>query len=182
MTRNETLQILGILKIAYPAFYKNITKEEAEKIVELWHSMFESDDVLLVINAVKAFIATDDKGYPPVIGVIKKKIRDILQPATMTELEAWEYIKKAVSNSLYNSKNEFDRLPPTIQKIVGSHNILREWALIGTDQFDTVVQSNFMRSFKVRYEKEKEYLALPQSVREFSSQIAPEMRMDRLLK
>lgn len=182
MTREDTIKILSILKAAYPSFYKTMTKDEAEGTIQLWSSMFGDDDVLLVINAVKAFIATDEKGYPPVIGVIKKKMREISQPDTMTEMEAWNYIKNAVRNSLYNSKEEYDKLPPTIQKVVGSHNILREWSLIDTNQFDTVIQSNFMRSYKARAEKEKEYLALPQSVREFSKQIAMDMKMDRLLE
>lgn len=181
MNRNETTQVLRILKIAYPVFYKDITKEEAEAIVDLWHTMFESDDVLLVINAVKAFIATDVKGYPPVIGVIKNKMRDISQPETLTEMEAWSLVKKAASNSGYNAKQEFDKLPPIIQKIIGNHNVLRDWGTMDISQIDTVIQSNFMRSFKVCSEREKEHLALPQSVREFSSQIASEMRMDRLL-
>lgn len=182
MTRNETLQILSILRKAYPMFYKGITEQEAKDTVDLWYMMFEDDDVLLVINAVKAHIATDEKGYPPVIGVIKKKIRELSQPETMTEMEAWNLVKKAVSNGLYHSKEEFDKLPPTIQRLVGSHNVLREWAMLNMDQFDTVVQSNFMRSYKVRAEKEKEYLALPVSVREFTNQITSGMRMDRLLE
>lgn len=181
MTRGETTQILAILKRAYPVFYKDLTKQDADEIVDLWYTMFEDDDVLLVINAVKAFIATDDKGYPPVIGVIKKKMRELCQPDIMTELEAWNYIRKAVSNSLYNSKQEYEKLPPFIQRLIGSHNVLREWAAIDINQFNTVIQSNFMRSFKVRSEREKEYMALPRSVREFSRQIAAEMDMDRLL-
>lgn len=182
MNRQETMQILSILKVAYPVFYKDISKQEAEKTVDLWHTMFETDDVLLVINAVKAFIATDEKGYPPVIGVIKKKIREISQPEMMTELEAWSLIKKAASNSYYNSKQEYDLLPPVLQKLIGSHNILREWSLIDTSQFDTVVQSNFMRSYRARIDHEQEHMALPPSVKEFSSQLSSSMNMNRLLE
>ena len=54
--------------------------------------------------------------------------------------------------------------------------------MLDSKQFDTVVQSNFMRSYKVRTEKEKEYLALPSSVREFAGQLTGEMRMDKLLE
>lgn len=181
MTKNETLQILNILKIAYPTFYKNISKQEALDIVDLWSSMFEEDDVLLVIAAVKAFIATDDKGYPPVIGVIKKKMREISHPDTMSEMEAWQLVKKAASNSAYHAKEEFDKLPPTIQKIIGDYQTLKDWGLMDMDKFDTVLQSNFMRSFKISSEREKEFLALPPSVREFSRQIASEMEMKKLL-
>lgn len=181
MTRNETLQILSILRKAYPVFYKDISKEEAVEIADLWHTMFEGDDVLLVIAAVKAFIATDDKGFPPVIGVIKKKMREISQPETMSEMEAWQLVKKAASNSSYHAKEEFDKLPPTIQKIIGDHNTLRDWGIMDTEKFDTVLQSNFMRSFRISSEREKEYMALPPSVREFSRQIASEMEMKKLL-
>lgn len=182
MNRDETTQILNILRKAYPVFYKNITKEEADDVVSLWHTMFEGDDVLLVISAVKAFIATDDKGYPPVIGVIKKKMREISHPETMSEMEAWQLVKKAASNSTYHAKEEFDKLPPTIQKIIGDHNTLRDWGLMDTEKFDTVLQSNFMRSFRISSEREKEFLALPPSVREFSRQIASGMEMKKLLE
>lgn len=182
MTKDETIQVLAILRKAYPVFYKGLTREDAEDVIDLWYMMFETDDVLLVINAVKAFIATDEKGFPPVIGVIKKKMREISEPSSMTEMEAWGHIKKAVSNSLYNAKVEYDKLPPTVKAIVGSHNVLREWATVDSSQFETVIQSNFMRSYRARAEKEKEYLALPESVKEFSKQIAANMRIDRLLE
>lgn len=182
MTKNETLQILNILKIAYPTFYKNISKQEALDIVDLWSNMFEGDDVLLVINAVKAFIATDDKGYPPVIGVIKKKMREISQPRTMSEMEAWQLVKKAASNSAYHAKEEFDKLPPTIQKIIGDYRTLKDWGCMDMDKFDTVLQSNFIKFFKINSEKEKEYMALPLSVRNFQKGIDSEMEMKKMLE
>lgn len=182
MTKNETLQILNILKIAYPTFYKNISKQEALDIVDLWSNMFEGDDVLLVINAVKTFIATDDKGYPPVIGVIKKKMREISQPRTMSEMEAWQLVKKAASNSAYHAKEEFDKLPPTIQKIIGDYRTLKDWGCMDMDKFDTVLQSNFIKFFKINSEKEKEYMALPLSVRNFQKGIDSEMEMKKMLE
>lgn len=182
MTKNETLQIMNILKIAYPTFYKNISKQEALDIVDLWSNMFEEDDVLLVIAAVKAFIATDDKGYPPVIGVIKKKMRELSQPRTMSEMEAWQLVKKAASNSAYHAKEEFDKLPPTIQKIIGDYQTLKDWGLMDTEKFDTVLQSSFIKFFKINSEKEKEYMALPLSVRNFQKEIDSEMRAKKFLE
>lgn len=181
MTRDDTIKALYILKIAYPQFYKDMTREEGERVVDLWAMMFDGDDPLLVINAVKSFIATDTKGFPPAIGLIKKKMRDISHPDLMTEMDAWNYVKIAVRNSLYNAKQEFDKLPPTIQSLIGSHNVLREWAMLDSGQFDTVVQSNFMRSFKARHKHEQDYQALPESVKAYSKQIANNFNMDRLI-
>lgn len=79
MTSGEMTQLLSIIKKAYPLFHKDINKEEAKNIVDLWHTMFEVDDVLLVIDAVKLYIATDTKGCPPTIGQIKAKMWEIKQ-------------------------------------------------------------------------------------------------------
>ena len=181
MTREETIKILSILKAAYPSFYKAMTKDEAEGTIQLWSSMFVEEDYRLVAEAVKAHIATDEKGYPPVIGVIKKQIRNILQPKEMTELEAWNLVLKACSNALYNAHQEFEKLPDNIKSLVGNPGTLKEWALMNTDQLNTVVQSNFMRSYKVRTEKEKEYQALPPSVREITKELAAGMNANTLL-
>lgn len=158
MTRKETAQILLILKKAYPFFYKDITQESAIEIVKLWHEMFKEDDVTLVIKAVKLLIKTDEKGYPPVIGVIKSKMKEIVGASrtdNINEFEAWQMVKDAVSNSLYNSKQEFDKLPPIIQKAVGNHYTLKDWAQTPVDTLETIIQSNFIKSYKAAFEKEE---------------------------
>lgn len=171
MTRKETAQVLGILKTAYPNFYKTFTKEDSKYAIDLWTMMFEDENVLTVINAVKAYIATDEKGFPPVIGQIKNKINSLFGSSSLTEIEAWSKVKNAVRNSLYNAKEEYYKLPENIQRLIGSPSTLREWAMLDISELDTVIQSNFMRSYKVRQEHEKEYLALPKSVREFTQAV-----------
>ena len=182
MTREETIKILSVLKAAYPNFYKTMTKEEAESTINLWGTMFVEEDYKLVGEAVKAHIATDEKGFPPVIGQIKSKIRQITQPAGMTEIEAWNLVLKACSNAGYNANEEFNKLPSNIQDLVGSARTLREWAVMDTSQLNTVVQSNFMRSYKARTENDRQYQALPPSVKELTKQIAQGCSMNRLLE
>lgn len=134
--------------------------------------MFEDEDVLTVANAVKAHIAMDEKGFPPVIGQIKSKIQSLSKNSVVTEFEAWEKVKNAVRNSLYNSGEEYAKLPENIQKLIGSSSTLREWAMLDISELDTVVQSNFMRSYRAKIEHEKEYLALPTSVRNFAEEVS----------
>lgn len=172
MTRKETAQILEILKKAYPNFYKGFSKEDSKDAIDLWTTMFEDEDVFTVANAVKAHIAMDEKGFPPVIGQIKSRIQALSQKSIVTEFEAWEKVKNAVRNSLYNSSEEYAKLPENIQRLIGSPLTLKEWAMLDISEFDTVVQSNFMRSYKARVEHEKEYLAMPKSVKEFVKEIS----------
>ncbi len=180
MTREETIKVLAVLKAAYPAFYRGMKADELNGIVNLWASQFEGDDYKTVGAAVQAHIATDTKGYPPHIGAIKEAIRKITQPDEMSEMEAWGYVASTLRNSGYNSVTEFDKLPPVVRRIVGSPSQLREWAMMDSDTVQSVVQSNFMRSYRARAQHEREYLALPENVRELMAQLAGSMAMPAL--
>ena len=68
MTRQETGIIMDILATAYPRFYSGPNAPDPVKAVALWAEMFAEDDVAIVAAAVKALIATDDKGFPPTSG------------------------------------------------------------------------------------------------------------------
>ena len=166
MTREETIKILAVLRGAYPAFYRDITKQEAESTIALWESMFDEEPYELVAAAVKAFISGDRKGFPPAIGQVKERIRQITQPEEMTEQEAWSLVSKALRNSTYGSEEEFAKLPPEIQAVVHDPGQLRQWARSPADSVETVVASNFMRSFRAKQKASKEYLALPTSVKQ----------------
>lgn len=160
MTKGEMTKVLSILKKAYPFFYKDITPLEGEEISDLWYEMFKEDDVVLVIKAVKLFIKSDRKGFPPVIGVIKAKMEEIIKasrPKSISEFEAWQMVKDAARNSLYNSKKEFDKLPPIIQRVIGDHHTLKNWAETDRAQLETMVQSFFIKSYKSACEQENNY-------------------------
>lgn len=165
MTREDTIKILSVLRGAYPAFYRDITKQEAESTISLWVSMFDEEPYELVGAAVKAFISGDSKGFPPAIGQIKERIRQITQPEEMTEQEAWSHVSKALRNSTYGSEEEFAKLPPEVQAVVHDPGQLRQWAMSAADEVETVIASNFMRSFRAKQKATKEYLALPTDVK-----------------
>ena len=166
MTREDTIKILSVLRGAYPAFYRDITKQEAESTIALWESMFDEEPYELVAAAVKAFISGDGKGFPPAIGQIKERIRQITQPEEMTEQEAWTLVSKALRNSTYGSEEEFAKLPPEIQAVVHDPGQLRQWAIGPAEDVETVIASNFMRSFRAKQKASKEFMALPTSVKQ----------------
>lgn len=166
MNREDTIKILSVLRGAYPAFYRDITKQEAESTIALWMSMFDEEPYELVGAAVKAFISGDWKGFPPAIGQIKERIRQITQPQEMTEQEAWSYVSKALRNSTYGSVEEFAKLPPEVQAVVHDPNQLRQWAMAEADEVETVIASNFQRSFRVKQKTSREYMALPTEVKQ----------------
>lgn len=165
MTHDEALTVLAILKAAYPSFYRTMSREDANAVVDLWTALFADDPVDLVAMAVKAHIAADAQGFPPHIGAIKNTMLKLTSPQTLTELEAWNLVRKAAANGFYGAEAEFAKLPPEIQKIVGGPSQLRTWAAMDENVVNSVVASNFQRSYRARMETEREIMALPAEIR-----------------
>lgn len=180
MTRDDTIDLLSILKAAYPNFYRDMTRKDADHVISLWSEMFKDEPVELVGIAVKRHIATDTKGFPPHIGAIKDAIGKIQQPEEMTEIEAWNMVRKAIRIHSWDAKEQFDKLPTVLQRLVGSPNQLMEWGQMDADVVASVVASNFQRSYKARAAHEREFLALPSEVKEAMTQIAARMKMPEL--
>lgn len=172
MTRQETGIIMDILATAYPRFYAGSDAPDARKTVNLWAEMFAGDDVRVVAAAVKSVIESDEKGFPPTIGQVKGKMRMICAPDELSEAEAWALVAKAIRNGSYGAKEEFEKLPPLIRRIVGSPNQLRDWSQMDSDAVHSVVASNFQRSYRAKAAREKEIQALPEDVRALVAQIA----------
>ena len=141
---------------------------------------FEEDDPRLVAAAVRSFIETDEKGFPPVPGQIKAKMRLITAHGELSENDAWNMIRKAVRNSVYESRAEFERLPPPLRKLVGSPNQLREWSLTDSETLNSVVASNFLKAYRTQTAREREYNALPPDVRAIVAELAAAKAMPEL--
>ena len=166
MTSDETLTVLAVLKAAYPGHYRGLSRVDAEALVLLWTDIFADDEVSIVAAAVKAFISRDTKGFPPVPGQVKEQVLNISFPSVITEGDAWTVIARAVSNGIYGSLEEFDRLPLLLQQLVGSPSQLRDWAMVSTEQFNTVVRSGFSRQYRAHIAREREFAAFPASTRQ----------------
>lgn len=164
MTRQETGIIMDILTTAYPAFYNGRNAPDMRMTVNLWAEMFAEDDVKIVAAAVKALIATDDKGFPPHIGAVKGRIRQIRNPDEMTEQEAWALISKALRDGYYNAEAEFAKLPPLVQDVVHDPRQLREWSMMDESTVQSVVASNVQRSFRAKAQSRRDFEALPKDV------------------
>lgn len=87
MTKKEALQILAILKAAYPSSYNGMTKEEATGTVAVWCMQFANMPAEIVMMAIHKLIATNK--FPPSISEVKSKIGSI-------HWEAYEHISSIV--------------------------------------------------------------------------------------
>lgn len=178
MDRTETLAIMSVLKAAYPSYYRDMRRTEAESVVSLWQELFSGDDYAVVAAAVKGLIATKQDSFPPPIGAVKAKVRQITTPNEMTEQEAWTYIAKALRNSSYHAEEEFAALPPILQDVVHVPQQLREWARMDEATVQSVVASNLQRSFRAKAQSRRDFEALPKDVQALAkgfAQMLPQM-------
>lgn len=178
MTRKDAAQIISIFQANYPDSFRDKTDEMLIATINLWATMFADDDARTVTAAVMAHIASDSGRFMPPVGVIKNMLHRVENPNAMTEAEAWAKIRKAVANSNYEAKEEFEKLPPVLQRLVGSPNHLRDWAGMDSDTFNSVVASNVQRVFRTVQEREREVAALPSSVRAVIGEVANRLELE----
>ncbi len=177
MTYEETRSILTVLKINYPQSFKGWTAEQGEAFLNLWSEAFKDDPVQMVAMAVKAIIYSDTREFAPNIGQVKDRMVKLSNSTTLDADQAWAMVYKALSNSIYNSEKEFDKLPSEVRAGVGSPNQLREWAKMDTSTLESVIASNFKKGYRGRVKEKQEFEKLPQSVKTMIQGLTDSMRI-----
>ena len=169
MTREETVKIIRIMVDSYPNYKPN----DISETVDVWQMMLSDYDYNLVAMALKAYILSDTSGFAPSIGQLVGKIQTLTKPKELNEMEAWSLVCDALKNCGYNYVEEYEKLPPLVQKAVGLPTQLQEWALTENLNKD-VVGSNFMRCYRIEVERQNEISKMPQNVRELLEKISSE--------
>ncbi len=162
MEKEHIIKVLGTLKTAYPRFYANMNKDEAEETIALWYEMFKNDDPRLVISAVKKLIT--ELQFPPTIADVKQAMYKLVDK-TETDIELWNKFERAVSNSIYHAGEEFKKLPGVVQKFVGSPNQLREYALMDSDVVHSVIKGQFLKQIDILKTRLREMAFLTKGLR-----------------
>jgi hypothetical protein len=168
MTREEVIAVLAVIRVAFPNTFRKATSEtDINATVNLWYRMFSGFDAAEVNAALDAIISTRQPGYELTVGALKTKVMDLRSVGELSDTEAWALVARACANGIYGYAKEFKKLPEAVQQAVGRPEQLREWAMVDTDTLQTVVASNFMRSYRMAVERKKELAMLPESTKAF---------------
>lgn len=168
MNKAETLKICYIIQAAYPHHYQSMGDKERQAMQEIWLALMGDYEYGVVCAGVKAFIANDTKGFPPSPGQIIDCIHKLTEKPEnkLNEGEAWRLAYRALCNGIYGAEKEFNRLPPLVQKAIGSPAVLTQWAQEDAQSL-SVIQSNFERAYRTAQERQKEEEKMPESVKRF---------------
>ena len=167
MTREETVKIIRIMVDSYPNYKPN----DISETVDVWQMMLSDYDYNLVAMSLKAYILSDTSGFAPSIGQLVGTIQALTQPQELNEMEAWALDCDALKNCGYNYVEEYEKLPPLVQKAVGLPTQLREWSLTENLNKD-VIGSNFMRCYRIEVERQNEISKMPNDVMEMLEKVS----------
>lgn len=178
MNKSETSKIIAVLMASYPNFLNNKTPTDIQATINVWDEMLKDYSYQEVSIAIKTCIVQDKSNFAPSIGqVINKIIGFKNQGNELTEQEAWNLVSRATKNSAYNATEEYEKLPESVKQIV-TPSQLKEWSQMDSDSVQSVVASNFMRSYKAKVASNKEYQALPNNIKQLLSGMADKLSIE----
>lgn len=147
MNREETRNILTILRVNYPTSFTNVSNEkDMNLIVNTWGILFKNDNVSDVYNAILKIIASNTSGFAPTIGQIKDVMNQPFKNCVMSDEKAWSIVLNNAKVDFNQAKRNFEGLPGNIKKAVEDPNFLSE--LGSSSKFQ---QNKFKQMFIERY-------------------------------
>ena len=162
MTRDDVKKILMRIQTTYPNWKP---QGDLSLMIDVWHEYLEGYSYEAILIALKTFVMTDYSGFAPGVGQLLEKLQLISQKEELTDLGAWALVSKALRNGYYGAEEEFAKLPPIVQKAVGSPMNLRNWATSDVKSVETVIMSQFLSTYKTECQRAAEMAKIPNSMR-----------------
>lgn len=178
MKKAEVANCLIYLDAAYPNAYRRFDRERMEILIAVWFNTFSEYPAELVMAGIQGYISSDTSGFPPSPGQVMKVIQNITRQQDMTGMEAWSLVKKAVNSARDKYEEVFNNLPPLIQKVIGGHHQLLTWGNVREEEFETVIQSNFMRAYEAEKQRQSQIEMIPERIRKMIPEGRKNERID----
>lgn len=165
MKKDELVVLFTNIAILFPKnerTYLDATKETYQQ----WYRLLGDIPFDLAKAAVEAHACISP--FPPTIADIRQRVAKIRQDGEggeLTEAEAWAMVSKAISRASTYSVKDFEAFPPAVKRAVGSPRQLCEWGLMEVEVVQSVISSNFRRSYAQALTQHREAAMLPESVR-----------------
>lgn len=157
--REDFMKLVTVLRAAYSS--EKFMPDKQSAIV--WYEMLKDIDYQTLMQGCYKLIQSSP--YPPTIADIRASCASLQTVERLTDLEAWALVRKALSNGTYGAEQEFAKLPPLVQKAVGSPANIREMAQADLDSVATVFQSQFLRAYRAETQRAADMAKLSPKIR-----------------
>lgn len=157
--REDFMKLVTVLRAAYSSEKFMPDKQSAF----VWYEMLKDIDYPVLMQGCYKLIQSSP--YPPTIADIRASCASLQAVERLTDLEAWALVRKALSNGTYGAEAEYAKLPPLVQKAVGSPANIREMAQADLDSVATVFQSQFLRAYRAETQRAADMAKLSPKIR-----------------
>lgn len=178
MNKTETVQVITLLAGNYDSIAKkdNIQKQ---LMINTWLECLGDLDYALVLQAVKKTMITSP--FPPTISEIRKNAIEMINPSTKrTAIEAWNEAYKMICSGLYMTEEQFNAASPEVKKFFGNVRQVKELAKTDINTVNSVTKGQFLKQYDVIIQRQQEQKLLPQSIQDFTKQLAEKMDIKQI--
>lgn len=148
MTFAEFGQLAKIMNAAYSGSTPMFSSADQVKV---WHSLLEDLDYEIAKKAVTNMILNSEER--PKIATIRKAYTDIVSTPHLGEGEAWDMVREGIRNGTYGATEEFEKFPDAVKRAVGSPSSLSDWAMMNSEDIETVIHGLFTRAYRAEIAK-----------------------------
>ena len=177
MTREQIQDLLASIQSLYP----NWKPENKTATVNAWTWALQDYPADAIKGALQIYVKTNTTGFAPSVSQLINAMYEPKKNEQLSEGEAWSLVKRAIQDGNYHAEERFNELPPLVQKAVGSPNMIHQWAGTESDEVNTVIMSNFQRTYRNLTEREmyeaKVPLPLSDMVKGLAEKCTPENRL-----
>ncbi len=130
---------------------------------DMWFTLLKDLSYEECSKATQMYMLSEK--FPPTPSDIRGMIAKVEVHNELNGNEAWALVYKALCNGTYNSVSEFEKLPPLVQKAIGSAENLRSMAT-NSEFNEDVEKSHFIRVYDNVIKRQTEDLKLPTQIRQ----------------
>lgn len=177
MTVEETKKLLVTINALYP----NWKVENPEATTQAWSWALADYPADGVNGALQIYLKTDNTGFAPSVSQLIGAMHKPTENDQLSEGEAWAMVKRAIQDGNYHAAERFDELPPLVQRAVGGVGMIRQWAQTDSDEVNTIVMSNFQRTYRAILSKQDFNNKVPPQISDLVKGITEKVTGERLI-
>lgn len=152
-----TAKEFGLLADAIKTYFPRDNVLPTENALRLWYAELKDIPYQIAYAALRKYVSTNK--FAPTIADIREQAAELYnqREGDISENTAWQLVWKAICNSGYHAEEEFEKLPETVKRAVGSASQLRQWGLSEVnDNTISYWKSDFQRIYCLEQQKELE--------------------------
>jgi hypothetical protein len=157
--KEDFMKLVTVLRAAYNSDKFMPDRQSAM----VWYEMLKDIEYPILMQGCYKLIQSSP--YPPTIADIRASCASLQAEAQLPDLEAWAMVRKALSNGVYGAEEEYAKLPPLVQKAVGTPANIREMAQADMESVATVFQSQFLRAYRAEVQRAADMAKLSPKIR-----------------